>query len=113
MKKLGLFLHFDSQAFFSHKRLICIGGRVWSDPDSGKILGTKLDIVIAQDKTNYQSEEYVTNLYEKFVLKVPRELKIPFNAEIRMVNPESKVYGDYRNQLSVTADNIEIIGKKE
>ena len=54
----------------------------------------------------------MNNLYEKLTVKIPAKLNnLPMNAEVRLVNPEAIVYGEYRNQLSITAENIEVVGK--
>lgn len=54
----------------------------------------------------------MNNLYEKLSVKIPAKLNnVPMNTEVRLINPEAVVYGEYRNALSITADNIEIVGK--
>lgn len=90
-----------------------IGQREWKDFNTGEVLGTKLDAVIAQDKTDYGTKEgeVVSNLYEKLTIKIPKVITIPMNVEVRLVNAKATVYGEYRNQLSIVAEDIKIITK--
>lgn len=50
-------------------------------------------------------------MFEKITFKVAAEIDVPLNVEIVPINPVAKVYGEYRNQLSVTADDIQVVGK--
>ena len=91
-----------------------VGQKPWVDFNSGELLGTKYEAVIVEDKTDYgisNSDTYVNNLYEKFTVKVPKDknVSVPMNSEIRLINPNANVYGDYRNQLSVTADGLQVV----
>ncbi len=113
MKKLNMFTYFDFDEFAKGKRFTSIGKQPWKDYDSGKIKGVKVEAIIAQDKTNYgdQEGEIINNIYEKLTFKVPMDIDVPMNVEIRPVNAIATVYGEYRNQLSITAENIEVISK--
>ena len=113
MKKLNMFTHFDYDGFAKGKRFMSTGIQPLKDFDSGKVIGTKVEAVIIQDNTNYGNKEgeVVSNQYEKLIFKVQKHIDIPMNVEIRPVNAEATVYGDYRNQLSITAENIEVISK--
>lgn len=111
MKKLSYFLYFLIEDFLKGKRLMVIGQSEWKDYDSGKLLGTKIETVIIEDKTDYGTFGKALNLYEKMTIKVPKQLRVPVNAEINITNPEASVYGEYRNQLSVTAESVEIVNK--
>ena len=113
MKKLNLFTYFDFDEFAKGKRFMSIGQQEWKDFKTGDVLGTKVEVVIAQDKTDYgvQDGEVVNNLYEKLTIKQPEKISIPMNVEIKPVNAVATVYGDYRNMLSVTAESIEVISK--
>ena len=114
LKKLSRFQYFDIEGFLEKKKLMTIGVQEWKDFDTQKVLGTKIEVVITVDKTDYGTTggEIVSNLYEKLTIKIPAKLSnVPMNAEVRLVNPEAVVYGEYRNALSITADNIEIVGK--
>ena len=114
MKKLNQFLRFDFDEFAMGKRFMAIGQQEWKDYNTANALGTRIKVVIVQDKTVYevQEGEIVSNLYEKFTVKIPKAISIPMNSEIRLKNAEATVYGDYRNQLSVIAEDIEVISNK-
>uniref|UniRef100_UPI0006D1083B hypothetical protein n=1 Tax=Mediterraneibacter glycyrrhizinilyticus TaxID=342942 RepID=UPI0006D1083B len=73
--------------------------------------GTKVDVIIAEDNTAYdiKNDEIITNQYEKLAFKIKKDVNIPMNARVIPVNPVAVVYGEYRNQLSVTADDIKVI----
>lgn len=115
LKKLSHFQYFDIEGFLEKKKLMTIGVQEWKDFDTQKVLGTKIELVIIVDKTDYGTttgDEVVSNLYEKLTVKIPAKLtNVPINAEVKLINPEAVVYGEYRNNLSITADNIEIVGK--
>lgn len=109
MKFLNQYLKFAWKPFADGKRFMCIGIREWKNHDTGEILGTKVDSIITNDKTNYGKEG--SNLYEKITFKVPFKVDIPVNAEIVPKGVEATVYGEYRNQLSCTAEEIEVVSK--
>ncbi|MFL0248030.1 hypothetical protein [Candidatus Clostridium stratigraminis] len=90
-----------------------IGQKEWKDFKTGDVLGTKVEVVIVQDKTDYGTTEgeVVNNLYEKLIIKIPKQITVPMNAEVRLKNAEATIYGEYRNQLSVVAEDIEINSK--
>ena len=113
LKKLSQFESFDAKGFFSNLNLGAIGSSEWKDFDTGAHKGTKVEIVVIGDKHDYKSAngEQISNLYEKMIVKVPQDIDVPVNAHVRLVNPNATVYGQYRNQLSITADDIEVINK--
>lgn len=114
LKKLRNFLAFNFVGFAQGKRFLSVSQQPWKDFKTGEILGTKVEAVIAQDKTDYglkDGEVACSNLYEKLVFKVPKVIEIPMNVEIRPKNPVATVYGDYQNQLSITAEDIEVLSK--
>ena len=107
---IAIYAYFDFESFSAKKKFMYIGKQPWRDFNSGEIIGSKIEAVIMLDKTDY-GEADVNNLYEKITFKVPKNLDIPLQAEIRPINPIATVYGEYRNQLSVTADDIQIVTK--
>lgn len=113
MKKINMFNNFDCEGFFKGKRLMSIGQQEWKDFKTGDVQGTKVEVVIAQDKTNYgvADGEVINNMYEKLSVKVPMQITVPMNVEVKLINPTATIYGDYRDKLSVTADNIEVVSK--
>lgn len=114
MKKLSQFLKFDFNLFSEGKMYRVIGFSEWLDYQTKAHLGTKIETVIAKDQTPYKQKEgeTVTNLYEKLVFKIKKDVKVPVNSYIMPVNAVAVVYGDYRNNLSVTADDIRVIPQK-
>ena len=107
MKKLNLFTVFDWPSFVKGKRFVCTGCSEWKDFDTGTYLGTKVETAIVADTTDYGDDSgSVTNLFEKLVFKVGKNLTVPIGAEIQAKGVQATVYGDYRNQLSCTAEDI-------
>lgn len=60
-------------------------------------------------KTDYGNSAKSNNLYEKIVVKVPKELNLPLNSTVKLIEPVANVYGDYRNQLSIVAEDLEVV----
>lgn len=111
MKGLTQYLVFDCGKFFQEKKLMATACKSWVDYESKEVLGTKIDVVITEDKTPYKTKtsEQISNLYEKFAVKVGKALTIPVGTEITLVNPVGTVYGEYRQLLSVVADDIQAV----
>lgn len=112
LKKLPNYTFFDIEGFLEGLTLMLLGHKEWRDYDTQKVLGTKTELVIIEDNNDYGSSngEVVTNLFEKLTVKIPKQLdNIPLKSKVRLVNPEAVVYGEFRNQLSITADDIEVI----
>lgn len=110
MKKLGQFLCFDWDGFAEGKIFRVRSVKPWLDfEDKSKVLGVVVEAVIVEDRTYYdcQPGEEVSNLYEPISFKVRKssvgvgvgDLAIPVGAK-------ASVYGDYRNKLSVKADDV-------
>lgn len=106
LKKLSKFQYFDCKGFFKGKRFMSVGLRKSDE-------GTKLEVVIVQDETDYGDcgGEIINNNYEKIVFKVPKKIDVPMNVEVIPLNPRATVYGDYRNLLSITVDDVEVARK--
>lgn len=111
-KKLPQFELFDN-SFFNALDLGTVGKSEWKDFDSGEHKGTKVELVVIGDKNKYKTTngEAVSNMYEKMTVKIEKDIDVPMNAHVRLVNPQASVYGQYRNQLSIVADDIEVIKK--
>lgn len=110
MHNLGQFMSFDTGAFFSGKKLQFVDKSNWVDHDTGALLGTRVDLVIIEDKTPYKAKAdgtpARTNRFEKITVKVPGAVSLPDDAMVELVNPVGTVWGDYRNQLSMRADEV-------
>ena len=109
MKYLTQFLRFNCGAFFRGKVLQTLSCGPLADYTTKQIIGSKLIAVIIKDETEYHTKtgEQVSNLYEKVTIKVPgKALTLAPGTVIELVNPTAVVYGEYRNQLSVTAEDV-------
>ena len=112
MKYLNQFLSFGCDAFFCGKVLQSVACGPLSDYTSKQTSGSKLTAVIVKDETEYhaKSGEIASNLYEKLTIKVPgKMLNVAPGTVVELVNPTAVVYGEYRNQLSVTAEDVHIV----
>lgn len=109
MRFLSMFTHFDLDAFLAGKTLIVTGVSDWVDFDNkSKTLGTKITTVIYEDNTDY-GDYQGNNRFEKLVIKVPKAIDVPLDSTVVPVNGIGRVYGDYHNNLSVTADDVEVV----
>lgn len=72
----------------------------------------ELYTVIIEDETLYPASKdgsIITNLYEKITVKLRRDVTIPAKAIVAIVGGVGVVYGEYRNQLSVTAEDVKVV----
>lgn len=110
MNNLGQFTRFDAAAFLTGKKLQYVDKANWVDHDSGALLGTRVDLVIIEDKTDYKVKAdgtpARTNRFEKLTVKVPGAVSLSDDAMVEIVNPVGTVWGEYRNQLSLKADEV-------
>ena len=111
MKKLLQFLKFDFEAFSKGKAYRVTGVTEWKDYNTKEHMGTKVETIIVKDDTQYKLKdgESVSNRYEKLSFKIHKDVNVPLDAYVVPVNPVATVYGDYRNQLSITADDIKVL----
>ena len=68
--------------------------------------------LIVKDETQYRQKdgEHVTNKFESFIVKIPKtEVNDLVDRPVRIINPVATVYGQYRNELSVKADDVQAI----
>lgn len=109
MKHLKDFNTFDSNAFFKDKLLVTRECRDWQDETKGIHQGTIVTVAIDKDNTVYQikdGEEFIDNEYEKITVKVKKDVKFAKNTPVILVNAVAKIWGDYSEKLSVTADDM-------
>lgn len=109
MKGLSQFQAFDSMAFFKDKLLKVTANGPLMDYTTKQVTGTKATVVIVEDNTVYHTKtgEQISNLYEKINVKVPgKTLTLAPGTLVELVDAKCVIYGDYRNQLSVTAADI-------
>ena len=114
MKHLNEFIKFDWDKFVEKKGFLVTGISELQDFESKKHLGTKIEVVIIEDGTNYKQKEgeCVTNRFEKILFKIYKDVNVPLNSQVLPVNVSASIYGDYRNQLSVKAEDIKVIDTK-
>lgn len=112
MRNLNQFMLFDWKTFAESKRFRVTGTSEWKDYDSGNHLGTKVEVAIVEDRTQYKPDKSgnaQTNLYEKFTIKVAKNITVPIGALVVPDGVTATVYGEYRNQLSVKAQDIHVL----
>lgn len=114
MKGLREYQKFDAKGFFEGKELRAIAVEAWNefaDGQVGKLLGTKYKCVIATDNTVYKNQK-TDNSGEQVVVKVEKPAKeFKKFAQITLINPSATIYGQFQNELSVKADDIEVKDK--
>lgn len=113
---LNEFNEFGWRRFADGKTFVCTGQRPWTDRDSGSVLGTIVDAVIYRDDTVYTKRkdgDTRTNRFEKIAFKVSKAVNVPVDAQIKPVNAVATIWGDYRNNLSVKAEDIEIVQTRQ
>lgn len=110
MVGLYLFEHFMMDKYLEGKDLLSLSCKPMLDGNK-KVIGTRVDAVIIRDDTVYKTKDGapINNLFEKIRFKVGKVVDIPPQSRIMPVNPVGKVYGDFRNNLSVTCDDIQIL----
>ena len=109
LKGLNYFVAFQTAEFLKGKVLTVTAVRDWEDYNTKQPLGTKVEVTVTADNTVYppaKDGQPISNLYEKFWLKVPDKVSFPIGAQVAPVNPVATIYGKYRNELSVRAEAI-------
>ncbi|EGC27963.1 hypothetical protein [Streptococcus sanguinis] len=115
LKNLSYFTAFNAPQFLSRKELRFISATRWiekTDTGSEFEKGVKVSLLIYKDNSDYPNEK--TNLGEQIMVKVPFASIEDYSAFQPMITPcevtkieKAVVYGEYRNQLSLTASVIE------
>lgn len=114
MKYLRQFTHFDLASFLADKTLTVVGISDLMDHDTKAIIGKRVTCAITRDDTAYLpgkdgSAPPVSNIYEKLAIKVryPNTVSASIGDEVTLTNATATVYGDFQNQLSITAEGVE------
>lgn len=115
LKNLSHFTAFNTPQFLSRKELRFISVNRWVEKnDSGSEIerGVKVALLIFQDNSEYPNEK--NNVGEQIMVKVPFSSIEDYAGFQPMVTPceitnieKAVVYGEYRNQLSLTATVVE------
>lgn len=110
MYNLKPFQVFQTEKFLKDKELTVTNIKPWQDFDTKEILGVKVEVAITKDDTVYSAGRdgtVMTNLFEKLTFKVPKNsVDVKANDIVTPVHPVATIYGDYQNQLSITADDV-------
>ena len=118
LKNVQMFNKFDAEAFFKGKKLLFIKASEWQERDPegnvSRLLGSKVQALIAEDKTDYGSAKASANFGETITIKVKdiapsafAKLE-PMKTILEVQFAKATVYGPYRNELSLIASNIEV-----
>lgn len=115
LKNLSHFTTFSTSQFLSRKELRFISATRWVeriDTDSEVEKGVRVSLLIYKDNSEYPNDR--TNLGEQITVKVPFASLEDFSVFQPMVTicevtniEKAVIYGEYRNQLSLTASVIE------
>lgn len=115
LKNLSHFTQFNAPQFLSRKELRFISASRWvekGDTDSEIEKGVKVSLLVYQDNSEYPNEK--NNLGEQLLVKVPfASIEDytgfqPMITTCEVINIEKAVvYGEYRNQLSLTGTVVE------
>ena len=113
MKNLGQYNIFDFESFSKGKAFEVVNCSPWVERATSKLLGTVVEVVIIKDETNYgEGKGKGLNKYEKLKFKTTNSVSITSGKIVTPINPVAKIYGEYRNQLSVTCDDIKVVESK-
>lgn len=115
LKNLSHFTAFNATQFLLRKELRFISATPWTEKtNTGSEVekGVKVSLLIYKDNSEYPNDK--TNLGEQIIVKVPFASIEDYSAFQPMVSlckvteiEKAVVYGEYRNQLSLTASVVE------
>lgn len=112
LKGLREFCGFDFDRFIQGKQFTVTGISPWKDYSTGDVVGSKVETAITVDKTHYKPGKNgnpISNLYEKLVFKIGKNVNLPIGAVVIPVGAVASVYGDFSNQLSVRVTDIKVV----
>lgn len=112
MKGLFEFQHFDWDSFTIGKVYRVVGVAPWADYNTGERRGTKVTVVIVEDKTPYhcKAEAKYTNQYERLAFKVTGDVdNVAVGDCVVPMDVTAKVYEQYNNQLAVTCSGLSVV----
>lgn len=78
--------------------------------ENQEIIGSKYTVIVWEDATDY-GDQSISNIGDTYKVKVVGKhlKKIDSSSEVKLINPSGIVYGEFRNQLSVSAEDITFI----
>lgn len=111
---LLMYLHpydtFPFDNFAKGKKFEVTEMKPWLDYDTGRRLGTTVTVSIAEDNSEYPPSangEVRDNYRQVFNVKVRKETVAVNRFDlVRFVGVQAKIYGEFRNQLSVEAEDV-------
>lgn len=105
-KKLSAFLYFDAENYFEKKILLAMQFEPLKNKNQ-EIIGSKYTVIVWEDATDY-GDQSISNIGDTYKVKVVGKYlkKIDSPSEVKLINPSGIVYGEFRNQLSVSAKDI-------
>lgn len=105
----------DYSRFTKDKELAVKEVRPLRDPNTNLITGTRVEVMIWKDDTEYAPNKdgsIPTNLYNNFVVKVhKKELNLEVNDIVEFKGVVAKIYGEYNNELTIDAEDVVVIRK--
>lgn len=113
LKAIAQFMDFDR--FTKDKELAVKETRPMRDANTGIITGTRVEVMIWKDQTEYAPNKdgsIPSNLYNNFVVKVhKKDLGLEINDIVEFKGVIAKIYGEYNNELTVDAEDVVVIRK--
>lgn len=78
--------------------------------ENQEVIGSKYTVIVWEDATDY-GDQSISNIGDTYKVKViGKHLeKIDSPVEVKLINPTGVVYGEFRNQLSVSTEDITFI----
>lgn len=112
MKGLSQFQKFDIERFNIGKKYVCANCGPLKDKDKN-VIGTRIEACIVEDNTAYQTPKdgsKISNVFNKVNVKVlDKTLNVNIGDQIEFVNPAGRVWGDFNNNLSITAKDVKTV----
>lgn len=86
MKYLRQYEYFDWNGFAKQKKFMTVGISPLTDYETKELIGTKVEVVITSDSTPYERKENEqgSNLFEKLIVKVPKQIDVPMQVEVQL-----------------------------
>lgn len=119
MRHLNRFMKFDWEQFADGKDFTVTGCFPWKDYETQELLGTKVEVAITKDETDYHLKDGISssNLMERLNFKVTKAVSIPANSKIVPINPTVKAYGidrdgnfsSFLNCLSIQCEDVKAV----
>lgn len=116
MKALNKFMEFNWERFSTGKEFTVTECTSWTDYNTHETLGTRIEVIITKDETDYNMKNgnETSNLYQRLIFKVTKNVNVDINSKIVPINPVVKAYGldrdgkfsSYLNCLSIQCEDV-------